>query len=259
LALAAQDETPINCSATPARWPPPANTRKPSRCWRALGVEDAAPDPDHPLLVPILDALGSVQRAQGHHADAQTSYLRALNTLEKSAGDRKRHADSATQAAGRRLRRARSRSRCRAQLLRAISIREKAANRNDLDLAGDCAELGSFYLARSATPWRSRISAAPSAWWSGKLGPEDATLVPLLDNLADVFIKQQNWPPAEPPLRRIVWIQERAVGPSDVKLAPNLDKLALLLFHEERFPEAEALYRRSLAIWEPAMGPPIPT
>jgi tetratricopeptide (TPR) repeat protein len=209
------------------------------------------------MLVPILDALGSVQRAQGRNADAQASYLRALTTLEKSDGERsvtlipQFKLLAGTYAV---LERGFDAER---QLLRALSIRE-ANNPSELELAGDCAELGSFYLAQKryavAEPnFRRAIGLVEK-----KLGPEDATLVPLLDNLADVFIKQKNFPPAEPPLRRIVWIQERAVGPSDVKLAPNLDKLALELFHLERFPEAEQLYRRSLAIWEPAMGPTNP-
>lgn len=218
---------------------------------RALAIEDASAG--DPLLVPTLDALGAVERAQGRNAEAQATYQRALETVEKSEGERSvmliphlkllagayAALDRGTDA--------------ERQLLRALSIRE-ANQPGELELAGDCAELGSFYLAQKrfavAEPnFRRAIQLVEK-----KLGPEDAMLMPLLDNLSDVFIKQQKWPPAEAPLRRIVWIQERTAGPADVKLAPNLDKLALLLFRMERFAEAEVLYRRSLAIWEPAMG-----
>jgi tetratricopeptide (TPR) repeat protein len=115
---------------------------------RALALEDAAPGPDHPLLVPILDALGSVQRAEGHDADAQASYLRALTVLEKSAGDRSvtlishlKLLAGAYAALGRPID-------AEQQLLRAIAIREKDESLKDLDLAADCAELGSFYLSQ---------------------------------------------------------------------------------------------------------------
>ena len=106
---------------------------------RALALEDAAPGPGHPLLVPILDALGSVQRAQGHNGDAQASYLRALTVLEKSAGDGSitliphlKLLAGAYAALGRPID-------AEQQLLRAMAIREKDETRNDLDLAGDCA------------------------------------------------------------------------------------------------------------------------
>ena len=220
---------------------------------QAKALDDAVPGPDHPLQVPILDALGSVQRAQGHHADALASYQRAFQMLEKSAGENSAALIPHLKLLAGAYAALERPTDAEQQLLRALAIHE-AGNGSELELAGDCSELGSFYLAQkrfavSESNFRRAIRLVEK-----KLGPEDATLVPLLDNLADVFIKQQAWPPAEQPLRRIVWIQERAVGPSDVKIAPNLDKLALLLFRMERFPEAEALYRRSLAIWEPAMG-----
>jgi len=199
---------------------------------RALAAEEANPTADHPLLVPILDALGAVYRAEGKIDNVEATYLRVLQILEQSDGE-----NSVTLIPHLKLLAGAYvaltlPADAEKALLRAISIRQKTSDASELDLANDYAELGSFYLAQK------RYAVAEPNF-----------------RRAIAFIKQKIFPPAEQPLRRVVWIQERVVGPNDVKLAPNLDRLALLLFEEKRYPEAETLYRRSLAIWEPNMGP----
>ena len=106
---------------------------------RALALDDAAPGPDHPLLVPILDALGSVQRAQGRNADAQASYLRALTTLEKSEGERSVTLIPHLKLLAGAYAALERGTDAEVQLLRALSIRE-AGNPAELELDGDCAE-----------------------------------------------------------------------------------------------------------------------
>lgn len=85
-------------------------------------------------------------------------------------------------------------------------------------------------------------------------GPKDLDLVPILNNLAKVYVDQYRYEEAEPLLIRAVAICESMPGAGQSDLANVLNNLAVICREQGRYEEAELLYRRALAILESAFG-----
>jgi hypothetical protein len=73
--------------------------------------------------------------------------------------------------------------------------------------------------------------------------------------LAALYHSQGRYAEAEPLLRRVIDLRERALGPEHVDLAATLAQLAGLYAVRGDHGPAETLYRRVLAIREAALGP----
>src|SRR5579885_3023869 len=93
---------------------------------KALAAEDARPEGEHPRLVPLLDALGSVYRAEGRNDQAEVAYSRALAEIEKSAGPMSLELIPHLKLLGHTYAGLKRNTDAEKQFLRVISIREKA-------------------------------------------------------------------------------------------------------------------------------------
>lgn len=87
-------------------------------------------------------------------------------------------------------------------------------------------------------------------------GPDVATS---LDNLATVYLLQDQYGQAEPLLKRALAIKTKALGPDHPDVAWSLNALAVIYYFQGQYAQAEEPFKRSLAIWENAFGPDHPT
>jgi tetratricopeptide (TPR) repeat protein len=97
-----------------------------------------------------------------------------------------------------------------------------------------------------ATPLAQRLLAKLEK----TLGPNDPSIPPILNNLAELYRKQGRYGDAEPLYKRCMAI----LGPDHSDLPNCLDNLALLYHDVGRHSDAEPLFKRSLAIRERLFG-----
>jgi CHAT domain-containing protein/tetratricopeptide (TPR) repeat protein len=90
------------------------------------------------------------------------------------------------------------------------------------------------------------------------LGPNHASLAPILNNLAGLYEAQGRYADAEPLYKREIAIYEKTFGTDHPNFARALSGLAVLYTHQARYGDAERLYIRVLAIREKALGPKHP-
>ncbi len=92
-----------------------------------------------------------------------------------------------------------------------------------------------------------------------RFGTNSPSVVPLLNDLAEVYTARRNYGDAEPLLVRSLAIQERAIKQYQVGLARTLNRLGAVYEATERLGEARKLYERVLVVWRPALGPHHPS
>src|SRR5215472_9425352 len=84
-------------------------------------------------------------------------------------------------------------------------------------------------------------------------GTQDDRFLESLDNLAEVYRAERNYPEAEQLYQRSLAIREQALGPEHVDVADSLNGLAEIYYAQKKYAEAEQLYQRALAIQEKAL------
>lgn len=83
-----------------------------------------------------------------------------------------------------------------------------------------------------------------------RLGPDDAQLVPLLDQLAYAYHSTGKHAEAEECYSRAISITEKKEGAKSPLLVPRLHNLAVLYRIQEKFKEAEQVYIRTILLTE---------
>ncbi|MBO0756798.1 MAG: CHAT domain-containing protein, partial [Bradyrhizobiaceae bacterium] len=79
-----------------------------------------------------------------------------------------------------------------------------------------------------------------------------------LNNLALLYQAQGRYAEAEPIMKRVLAIDEKALGPDHPDVSRDLGNLAALYQAQGRYAEAEPIMKRALAIDEKALGPDHP-
>lgn len=88
-----------------------------------------------------------------------------------------------------------------------------------------------------------------------KFGPEDPRLARTLNNLAFLYVTQDQYAEAEPLLKRALAIRQQALGTEPAEVATSLNNLAALYGAQGEFEKAEPLYQQAIRILETAQGP----
>ena len=91
-----------------------------------------------------------------------------------------------------------------------------------------------------------------------QFGADSPSVVPLLNDLAEVYAARRNYGDAEPLLVRSLSIQERAIRQYQVGLARTLNSLGAVYEATEQVGEARKLYERVLTVWRRRWGRIIP-
>jgi tetratricopeptide (TPR) repeat protein len=184
---------------------------------RALEIGERSYGPDHPIVAICLNNLATLLRATGRHAEAEPPLRRALEIDRRALGPD--HPDVARdlsnlaqllQATGRL-------AEAEPPLRRALEIDRRALGPDHPDVARD-------------------------------LSNHHPTVARDLSNLAQLLYATGRHAEAEPPLRRALEIDRRALGPDHPTVARDLSNLAQLLYATGRHAEAEPPLRRAVTI-----------
>ncbi|MCH8038559.1 MAG: tetratricopeptide repeat protein, partial [Proteobacteria bacterium] len=87
-----------------------------------------------------------------------------------------------------------------------------------------------------------------------QFGADSPAVVPLLNDLAEVYATRSDYPDAEPLFKRSLTIQEQEVTRYRSGIARTLNSLGALYEATARPREARKLYRRVITILQPALG-----
>ena len=87
-----------------------------------------------------------------------------------------------------------------------------------------------------------------------QFGADSPAVVPLLNDLAEVYATRSDYPDAEPLFKRSLTIQEQEVTRYRSGIARTLNSLGALYEATARPREARKFYRRVIAILQPALG-----
>ena len=87
-----------------------------------------------------------------------------------------------------------------------------------------------------------------------QFGADSPAVVPLLNDLAEVYASRSDYPDAEPLFKRSLTIQEQEVTRYRSGIARTLNSLGALYEATARPREARKLYRRVITILQPALG-----
>jgi len=131
---------------------------------------------------------------------------------------------------------------------------EFPAEREDLAAAMRLNELAERSLEARAYARAEPLLRRALAIADDVLAPADPQILPILRNLADLYVVENELCRAEALYRRSLAILEREVGPDSLGVSAALDDLAAVYMATRRFELAEPLYRRALAIFEAAFG-----
>ena len=92
-----------------------------------------------------------------------------------------------------------------------------------------------------------------------QFGADSPAVVPLLNDLAEVYATRSDYPDAEPLFKRSLAIQEQELTRYRSGIARTLNNLGSLYEATERPREARKLYRRVVTALQPALGPDNPS
>ena len=92
-----------------------------------------------------------------------------------------------------------------------------------------------------------------------QFGADSPAVVPLLNDLAEVYATRSDYPDAEPLFKRSLAIQEQELTRYRSGIARTLNNLGSLYEATERPRAARKLYRRVVTALQPALGPDNPS
>ena len=195
---------------------------------------------------------------QGHHAEAESFYQRALTIWEKALGPN--HPDVATSLNNLAVLYKDQGNYAKAETFhqRALAIKEKALGPNHPDVASSLNNLAVLYKDQGnyaeAEPLHQRALVIKEK----ALGPNHPDVATSLHNLAGLYQDQGNYAEAEPLYQRALAISEKALGLDHPDVAATLNNLAGLYETQGNYVESESLHQRALTIREKALGPDHP-
>jgi tetratricopeptide (TPR) repeat protein len=221
---------------------------------RALAIDEARREPDHPEVATDLNNLASLLRTTNRLAEAEPLYRRALAILEKSLGpDHPSVASNLNNLAG--LFQATNRlAEAEPLYRRALAIVETSLGPDHPQVATGLNNLAGLLettnrLAEAEPPYRRALAIDQASY-----GPDHPTVATDLNNLAGLLQATNRLGEAEPLYRRALTIDETSLGPDHPTVGIRLNNLAELLKDTNRLDEARPLYRRALAINEASLG-----
>jgi tetratricopeptide (TPR) repeat protein len=140
----------------------------------------------------------------------------------------------------------------------AEALLQRGGRMSTLDEAEVLVERGSL-LMRAAEYERARLDLERGLTLrEAALGRDHLSVVPVLNNLAGVYMQQGQPDKARPFAERTLTIQEATFGPAHVQLAITLNNLAALHAAEGQLDEAFIALERSLSLSERGLGPEHP-
>ena len=198
---------------------------------------------------------GRVEFVLGFLKEAETSFRRALEILEKALGpDHRNVAASLNDLAE--LYRTQGRY-AEAERLhqRALEILEKALGPDHPEVAASLNNLAGLHYAQGRYAEAEPLHQRALGIREKALGPDHRNVATSLNDLAELYRTQGRYAEAEPLHQRALEIVEKALGPDHPHVAVKLNGLARLYDAQGRYAEAEPLYQRALEISEKALGP----
>lgn len=247
----------------------------------ALALAEKTHGSDHPDVARSLDILGWLYRAegherrrlgeqfakplavyparrmQGHNAQAEPLFKRALEIREKALDGE--HADVATSLNslavlyldhGQYTNDQGYYSKAKPLLKRALAIREKVLAPDHSDLAGSLNNLANVYLAEGDNADAAPLYARALAISEKVLGPDHPNVAINLNNLALALRDQGEYAEAEPLFARSIEIYEKAFGADHPDVGRGLENMAELYRRTSRNQEAKKLDARAATIRE---------
>jgi tetratricopeptide (TPR) repeat protein len=196
---------------------------------------------------------------EGHHAEAEQLYKRALAFLEKAYGPDHPHVAIAANNLAEFYKNQGRYAEAEPLYKRSLAIREKALGSDHPNVVIAVNNLAALYNTQGRHEEAEQLYKHSLAI-SEKAPRPDSVEVGLLnlDDLAGLYFHQGRYAEAEPLFKRSLGIREKALGADHPSVAPLLNNLAVIYGTQRRYAEAEPLYKRSLAITEKALGPDHP-
>ncbi len=128
-----------------------------------------------------------------------------------------------------------------------------AWNMDSIEAAQLLHRAGQYLLERAQYIQAKPLLIGAQTIYEIKLGPENATVAAVLDNLGYLYMQQGGYTAytdAELLYLQALTIREKILGPEDPKTAQSLNHLGLLYYNQGKFSQAEPLYMRAKEIQE---------
>ena len=220
---------------------------------RALKIDEANHDPDHPNIATALNNLAELLKAVNRLDEAEKLIRRSLDISEA-------HLDPSDPVIATRLNNLAGLFRARGQLeeaipliRRSLAIDEARYGPDHPEVATDLNNLAELLRATGraidAEPLFRRALAIDEA----SLGPDHPNVAIRLNNLARLLQATNRREEAELLYRRALAIDETSFGPDHPDVAIDLGNLAALLAQTKRAAEALPLIKRALRIFSASL------
>ncbi|NQT88976.1 tetratricopeptide repeat protein [bacterium] len=216
---------------------------------RALAIDEALLDANHPTIATRLNNLAQVLQDMGRTAEAEPLMWRALAIYDASCG--KDHSESATCLTnlGHALRSKGRFAEAEPPLRRALAIDEASLRPNHPDIARDLNNLATLLHATNRLAEAEPLLRRALAVWEASHGGNHPQVAAASNNLAWILVSTYCFAEAEPLMRKALAIWEGTLGEEHPEVATVLNGLAQLLQVTNRLAEAEPLMRRVVALF----------
>ncbi len=221
---------------------------------RALRVLENAPGGSRQALARARGSIGALRWRQGHLAEADSSYRRALASDQAPGGDSLQLAKD-LQGLGIVTWQRKRFAEAEPLLRQSLRIRELLEGPNNPDVAAARNNLGVSYWSRGRYAEALELFQQAYEVLSRARDSTHPMIAQTLNNIAETYWKLKRYREAEPLFRRSLAIKEQKLTAGDPYIATTLYGLGNVLMEEGKFREAEPLLRRALAIRESALKP----
>jgi CHAT domain-containing protein/tetratricopeptide (TPR) repeat protein len=222
---------------------------------RAVAIQERTLGPDDPLTVANQNMLAVVYYAQARYKEAERLSKRAATIYEKLFG-RDHHFTAVSLHILANVYKAQARyAEAEPLYKRALASREKALGRQHPEVVGNRADLADLYRLQGrnaeadAVLKRAPVSQGKTPEPSHQAGEADQ-----LNKRVTELFQAGRFAEAEPLLKRVLAIQERALGPEHPETGATLNMLAVVYYSQARYTDAEPLSKRAVAIYEKLFG-----
>ena len=201
-----------------------------------------------------LNWLGLIYYNQGHYAEAEPLYMRALEIREAKLG--KDHRDTIISLDNLAVLYKDQGRYAEAESFneRALKIWETKFGKDHLDTANSQNNLAMLYRDQGRYAEVEPLLKQTLEIREAKLGKDHPDTAVSLNNMAAFYKSQGRYVEAEPLYKRALEINETKLGKDHPHTAVLLDNLAELYGIQGRYAEAESLHKRALKIWETKLG-----
>jgi len=223
---------------------------------RAIEIHDELYGADARSAVEPLASLIKCQLAQGSHREAEPHCLRLLRLCQKLFGPQDAQVANGLELLGEIKVAEGDLDDAQNLFERAMAIHEAAGSAAQaVKRSHIFARLASVRSQRNDLEGAEEHYRTAIEIMEGALGLDHPSLVPLLSELAVVYLEGGKPFHAEPLLRRAVDIEEERLGMEHADLEDNVFRLVTLYLGQSRWVEAEPLLLRLLAIRYKKLGP----